>query len=325
MNRANKFLLSALISVKQTRSSISSSSSPLRLLSTKNNSHNSKSKKSSLILQEFRRRREKGSAKSEPPRTVDSSCGGTDVVSGYVGLGLRMELVAAAEEISGDGGAVPSEIQCIGIPAVLDGKSVVLSSEAGSPRALAYLLPLVQLLRSGTVSMKPKRPRAVVLCNTEEVSDECFLMGKYISNHCRSKSSIEDDRSESKGNENMTTPPLGMLVGTPSEILLQIEEGDVFCDDVKYLVLDEADAMLRQGFGPMIQKIVSQLPDCMGIQTVVVTSPASEMIGKPVMEHVGEISAMMLEIDRKEVLDLLASPDAVMNRVAEALASLPGC
>lgn len=40
---------------------------------------------------------------------------------------------------------VPSEIQCVGIPAVLEGKSVVLSSGSGSGRTLAYMLPLVQV------------------------------------------------------------------------------------------------------------------------------------------------------------------------------------
>lgn len=39
----------------------------------------------------------------------------------------------------------PTEIQCIGIPAVLDGKSVVLGSHTGSGKTLAYLLPLVQV------------------------------------------------------------------------------------------------------------------------------------------------------------------------------------
>lgn len=41
---------------------------------------------------------------------------------------------------------VPTEIQSIGIPAVLEGKSVVLGSHTGSGKTLAYLLPLVQVL-----------------------------------------------------------------------------------------------------------------------------------------------------------------------------------
>jgi superfamily II DNA/RNA helicase len=39
----------------------------------------------------------------------------------------------------------PTEIQCVGVPAVLDGTSVVLGSHTGSGKTLAYLLPLVQV------------------------------------------------------------------------------------------------------------------------------------------------------------------------------------
>lgn len=39
----------------------------------------------------------------------------------------------------------PTEIQCVGVPAVLAGTSVVLGSHTGSGKTLAYLLPLVQV------------------------------------------------------------------------------------------------------------------------------------------------------------------------------------
>lgn len=58
-------------------------------------------------------------------------------------LGLNEEVMGAVREM---GIQVPSEIQCIGIPAVLEGKSVILGSHTGSGKTLAYLLPLVQVL-----------------------------------------------------------------------------------------------------------------------------------------------------------------------------------
>ncbi|RVW41440.1 DEAD-box ATP-dependent RNA helicase 39 [Vitis vinifera] len=63
-------------------------------------------------------------------------------------------------------------IQYIGVPAVLEGRSVVLGSHAGSGKTLAYMLPLVQLLRGDEalsgVLMKPRRPPDVVLCSTRK-------------------------------------------------------------------------------------------------------------------------------------------------------------
>ncbi|KAJ0698867.1 putative RNA helicase [Helianthus annuus] len=63
------------------------------------------------------------------------------VVLGFNELGLSEEVLGALGEM---GITVPTEIQCLGIPQVLDGKSVVLGSHTGSGKTLAYLLPLVQ-------------------------------------------------------------------------------------------------------------------------------------------------------------------------------------
>jgi len=57
-------------------------------------------------------------------------------------LGLGEEVMAALGEM---GISKPTEIQCVGVPAVLAGTSVVLGSHTGSGKTLAYLLPLVQV------------------------------------------------------------------------------------------------------------------------------------------------------------------------------------
>ena len=63
-------------------------------------------------------------------------------VSSFEELGLSEEVMGALKEM---GISVPTEIQCIGVPTVLEGKSVVLGSLTGSRKTLAYLLPLVQV------------------------------------------------------------------------------------------------------------------------------------------------------------------------------------
>jgi superfamily II DNA/RNA helicase len=66
-----------------------------------------------------------------------------EVVESFDELGISDEVMGAVKEIDIE---VPTEIQCIGIPAILDGKSVVLGSHTGSGKTLAYLLPLVQVI-----------------------------------------------------------------------------------------------------------------------------------------------------------------------------------
>jgi hypothetical protein len=92
-----------------------------------------------------------------PPRGKAASRGGerasqhlqqgkrVDAVESFEELGLGEEVMAALGEM---GISKPTEIQCVGVPAVLDGTSVVLGSHTGSGKTLAYLLPLVQVLIS---------------------------------------------------------------------------------------------------------------------------------------------------------------------------------
>lgn len=67
------------------------------------------------------------------------------VASSFEELGLSEEVMGALGEL---GIEVPTEIQSIGIPAVIEGKSVVLGSHTGSGKTLAYMLPIVQVKHS---------------------------------------------------------------------------------------------------------------------------------------------------------------------------------
>lgn len=68
---------------------------------------------------------------------------GSVMDSSFEKLHLNDELLGAVREI---GIFVPTEIQTIAVPAVLQGKNVVLGSHTGSGKTLAYMLPLVQVL-----------------------------------------------------------------------------------------------------------------------------------------------------------------------------------
>lgn len=112
--------------------------------------------KHSMLLERLRSRHLKDSA-SKPPLTstipkplnaVQTETEGgfknkkKKVVERFEELGLTEEVMGVVKEM---GIEVPTEIQCIGIPAVLDGKSVVLGSHTGSGKTFAYMLPLVQV------------------------------------------------------------------------------------------------------------------------------------------------------------------------------------
>ncbi|XP_042007223.1 DEAD-box ATP-dependent RNA helicase 39-like [Salvia splendens] len=215
-----------------------------------------------------------------------------ETASTFQELGLSEEVMAALGEM---GITDPTEIQSIGIPAVLHGKSVVLGSHTGSGKTLAYLLPLVQLLRRDEdlhgMLMKPRRPRAVVLCPTRELCEQVFRVSKSISHHARFRSTMVSGGGRLKPQEDSLNSPIDMVVGTPGRVLQHIEEGNLVYGDIRYVVLDEADTMFDRGFGPDIRKFLAPLRsrasklDGLGFQTVLVTATMTTAVQKLVDEE----------------------------------------
>ncbi|KAH7568116.1 hypothetical protein JRO89_XS07G0239900 [Xanthoceras sorbifolium] len=213
-------------------------------------------------------------------------------VGSFEELGLSDEVMGAVREM---GIEVPTEIQCIGVPAVLDGKSVVLGSHTGSGKTLAYMLPLVQLLRHDEATlgmpMRPRRPRAVVLCPTRELSEQVFHVAKSISHHARFRTTMVSGGGRLRPQEDSLNNPIDMVVGTPGRVLQHIDDGNLVYGDIKYLVLDEADTMFDRGFGPDIRKFLAPLkhraskPNGQGFQTILVTATMSKAVQKLIDEE----------------------------------------
>ncbi|XP_038898304.1 DEAD-box ATP-dependent RNA helicase 39 [Benincasa hispida] len=256
--------------------------------------------KHSQLLERLRTRHLKESASKTMPKSVGraedemkkSEKKKKKLVERFEELGLNEEVMGAVREM---GIEVPTEIQCIGIPAVLEEKSVILGSHTGSGKTLAYLLPLVQLLRRDEELfgklMRPRRPRAVVLCPTRELSEQVFRVSKSISHHARFRSTMVSGGGRLRPQEDSLSNPIDMVVGTPGRVLQHIEAGNMVYGDIKYLVLDEADTMFDHGFGPDIRKFIGPLKhrasshDDQGFQTILVTATMTKAVQKLIDEE----------------------------------------
>ena len=115
-------------------------------------------------------------------------------------------------------------IQYIGVPAVLEGRSVVLGSHTGSGKTLAYMLPLVQQLRGDEalsgVLMKPRRPRDVVLCS---IGKERILERKARSRGKRLESTKRKQRKVGEVMRFTTLRSCLVVINVPWSGFLEIE------------------------------------------------------------------------------------------------------
>ncbi|KAJ7299290.1 hypothetical protein O6H91_Y260000 [Diphasiastrum complanatum] len=156
------------------------------------------------LLEKLRSRQARDAAfKSSPkllqqPQLKEVAKAVEPLIVSFKELGLSDELMTAVHELKL---LEPTEVQSLGIPAILKGESVVIASHTGSGKTLAYMLPLVQdtgvyvqrnsgkaLRRDEADSgrtMKPNRPRAIVLCPTRELAEQVFQVAKSVCHHAR--------------------------------------------------------------------------------------------------------------------------------------------
>ena len=154
-------------------------------------------------------------------------------------LGLNMSIVKAVKEI---GMEKPFPIQEHCIPLILKGKDVIGQAHTGTGKTAAFSLPIIS-------SLKSRGPiQALVLVPTRElamqVSTEIRKFSKYVG--IRSLA-IYGGQSINIQKDQLRRG-VQIIVATPGRLIDHLKQGTIQLEDVKFVVLDEADRMLDMGF-----------------------------------------------------------------------------
>jgi superfamily II DNA/RNA helicase len=173
----------------------------------------------------------------------------------FADLGLSPELLKAVEE---SGYTKPTPIQEQAIPVVLMGRDVLGCAQTGTGKTASFTLPMIEILAGGRA--KARMPRSLILAPTRElaaqVAENFDKYGKY---HKLAKALIIGGESMSD-QVAILDRGVDVLIATPGRLLDMFERGRILLNDIKVLVIDEADRMLDMGFIPDVQRIVSLLP-----------------------------------------------------------------
>jgi ATP-independent RNA helicase DbpA len=168
-------------------------------------------------------------------------------------LGLPEPLTRACESL---GFAVPTPIQCAGIPPALAGRDLLAQARTGSGKTLAFGLPLLAKIAPAAL-----RTQALVLCPTRELADQVskelraaarFLPNLKLITLCGGIPLRPQLAS-------LEVPP-DVVVGTPGRVLELLEQHALALEHVGTFVLDEADRMLDMGFVDDIRRLAKHLP-----------------------------------------------------------------
>jgi superfamily II DNA/RNA helicase len=170
-------------------------------------------------------------------------------------LGLSEHVVGAVADA---GYEKPTPIQEQAIPVVLMGRDVLGVAQTGTGKTAGFTLPMIDILASGRA--KARMPRSLILCPTRElaaqVSENFVTYGK---NNSLTMALLIGGVAFGEQTQKLDRG-VDVLIATPGRLLDHIERGKVLLNDVKILVIDEADRMLDMGFIPDVERIVSLLP-----------------------------------------------------------------
>jgi superfamily II DNA/RNA helicase len=173
----------------------------------------------------------------------------------FESLGLSAPVLQAVSE---KGYTEPTPIQEKAIPIVLMGRDILGCAQTGTGKTASFVLPMIDILAQGRAKMR--MPRSLILEPTRElaaqVAENFEMYGKYnklsMALLIGGVSFEDQERALEKG--------VDVLIATPGRLLDHFERGKVLLNDVKVLVIDEADRMLDMGFIPDVERIVGLLP-----------------------------------------------------------------
>jgi ATP-dependent RNA helicase DeaD len=182
-------------------------------------------------------------------------------------LGLSDAVLKALKDV---GYETPSAIQAATIPPLLAGRDVVGLAQTGTGKTAAFALPILSRL-----DLSQKSPQALVLAPTRELALQvCEAFEKYAS-HLRGVHVLPVYGGQAYGVQlSALRRGVHIVVGTPGRIMDHLEKGTLDLTQLKYLVLDEADEMLKMGFAEDVETILADTPDDKQVALFSATMPA---------------------------------------------------
>jgi len=186
-------------------------------------------------------------------------------------LGLTLPLQKAVSEM---GFEEPTPIQSLAIPAVRDGRDVIGQAHTGTGKTAAYGIPLLEKIEIPRPAIQ-----ALVLCPTRELAIQVSEELRRLAIHLKNLSVIPVYGGQPIERQFAALRKgVHVVIATPGRLLDHLQRGTIRLDNVKMVVLDEADEMLDMGFSDDVEAILRRLPK--DRQTVLFSATISPEIRK---------------------------------------------
>ena len=215
----------------------------------------------------------------------------------FAALGLQAAIVKALDDLDYK---KPTPVQAQAIPAFLAGRDLLVSSQTGSGKTAAFILPALQLISQKPLPEpednsqrvkgrrprpQPARPHLVVLTPTRELAQQVTSATTQFDKYLKRTicASIVGGMPYPKQLDMLAKMP-DILIATPGRLLDHMNSGRIDLSELSMLVFDEADRMLDMGFADDIDAIVGRTPE----------SRQTLMFSATLAGRIGDLAAEML-------------------------------
>jgi len=168
----------------------------------------------------------------------------------FSSLGIAPNLLNVLERMKF---TAPTPIQHKAIPIALEGKDIVGIAQTGTGKTLAFAIPMIQRLSN-------IKGRGLILVPTRELAlqaNETFQKFRHLIGV--GTAVLIGGASMSNQIRSLRQNPR-IVIATPGRLIDHMSHRTVHLDNVRILVLDEADRMLDMGFAPQIAKVLEGVP-----------------------------------------------------------------
>ncbi|MEM6303606.1 MAG: DEAD/DEAH box helicase [Pseudomonadota bacterium] len=152
----------------------------------------------------------------------------------------------------------PTPIQAGAIPPALEGRDVLGIAQTGTGKTASFTLPMITALARGRA--RARMPRSLVLCPTRELAAQVAENFDTYSKYVKLTKALLIGGVSFKEQDILIDKGVDVLIATPGRLLDHFERGKLILNDVKVMVVDEADRMLDMGFIPDIERIFGLTP-----------------------------------------------------------------
>ena len=250
----------------------------------------------------------------------DSASAEAAPTGGFASFGFAPEILTALEAI---GYREPSPIQKAAIPELLLGRDVLGQAQTGTGKTAAFALPML-----ASIDMELRKPQVLVLAPTRELAMQVAdAFTSYAVNLPQVRVLPIYGGADFRDQIHHLRRGVQIVVGTPGRVMDHMRQGTLDLSNLRALVLDEADEMLRMGFIDDVEWVLNQLPEQRQVVLFSATMPPEiRRISQNYLNSPAEVTIRQKAADSSRIRQryiTVAGPQklAALERVLEAESS----